>query len=166
MYYLIKTFDCEVFNLNSNDLKIIKQLMQQARTSWAELGTLLGLSAPAAAERVRKLEDSGIIKGYSAIINPEEIGCGLAALIAVTIEQTENKKEFLNRVIDLPEILECHHIAGAEDYILKIRCGGTRDLEWLISEKIKSLPGIKTRTTVILSTVKETPVLPVKIAEE
>lgn len=148
--------------MNNNDLKVIKQLMEQARTTWAELGALLGLSAPAAAERVRKLEEAGVIKGYSAIINPDEVGCGLAALIAVTLERAEARTDFLHMVNNLPEILECHHIAGAEDYILKVRCSGTRDLERLISEEIKSLSGIKTRTTVILSTVKETPVLPIK----
>lgn len=148
--------------MDSNDLKVIKRLMEQARTTWAELGTLLGLSAPAAAERVRKLEELGVIKGYSALINPEEIGCGLAALISVTLERPEQKKEFLTKVNNLPEILECHHIAGAEDYILKVRCSGTRDLERLISEEIKSLSGTRTRTTVILSTVKETPILPIK----
>jgi Lrp/AsnC family transcriptional regulator, leucine-responsive regulatory protein len=148
--------------LDSNDFKVIKRLMEQTRTTWAELGTLLGLSAPAAAERVRKLEELGVIKGYSALINPEEIGCGLAALISVTLERPEQKKEFLTKVNNLPEILECHHIAGAEDYILKVRCSGTCDLERLISEEIKSLSGTRTRTTVILSTVKETPILPIK----
>jgi len=59
------------------------------------------------------------------------------------------------------EIQECHHIAGDEDYVLKVRCKGTRDLERLVSEEIKSIPGIKTRTTVIMSTVKETPILPI-----
>ena len=149
--------------LDGNDLKVIKQLMQQARTTWAELGTLLGLSAPAAADRVRKLEEVGVIRGYTALINPEEIGCGLAAFIAVTLERAEQKTQFLNMVNTLPEILECHHIAGAEDYVLKIRCSGTRDLERLISEEIKSLPGMRTKTTVILSTVKETSILPIKI---
>lgn len=149
--------------MNTNDLKVIKQLMEQARTTWSELGNILGLSAPAAADRVRKLEETGVIKGYSALINPDEVGCGLAAFISVTLEQPQQKADFLSMIHDLPEVLECHHIAGAEDYILKIRCSGTRDLERLISEKIKSKPGIKTRTTVILSTIKETPVLPIKI---
>jgi Lrp/AsnC family leucine-responsive transcriptional regulator len=137
--------------------------MEQARSTWAELGTLLGLSAPAAAERVRKLEEAHIIKGYSAIVDPDAIGCGLGALISVTLESPEQKPAFLNLVNTLPEIMECHHIAGAEDYVLKVRCTDTRGLEWLISEKIKALPGIKTRTTVILSTVKESPILPIKI---
>lgn len=148
--------------MNSNDLKIIEQLMRHARTTWAELGALLGLSAPAAADRVRKLEEAGVIKGYAALINPDEIGCGLAAMIAVTLERPEVRSDFLRLVMNLAEVLECHHIAGEQDYLLKVRCSGTRDLERLISEEIKALPGIKTRTTVILSTVKETPVLPVK----
>lgn len=148
--------------MNSNDLKIIEQLMRHARTTWAELGALLGLSAPAAADRVRKLEETGVIKGYAALINPDEIGCGLAAMIAVTLERPEVRSDFLRLVINLAEVLECHHIAGEQDYMIKVRCSGTRDLERLISEEIKALPGIKTRTTVILSTVKETPVLPVK----
>jgi len=149
--------------VDSNDLKVVKHLMEKARTSWAELGAILGLSAPAAADRVHKMEEMGIIKGYSALINPDEVGCGLAALISVTLERTEQRKEFLTMVNNLPEILECHHIAGEEDYILKVRCSGTRDLEFLISEKIKSLSGMKTRTTIILSTVKETPILPIKV---
>ncbi|TCL37675.1 Lrp/AsnC family leucine-responsive transcriptional regulator [Anaerospora hongkongensis] len=148
--------------MNSNDLKIIEQLMRHARTTWAELGALLGLSAPAAADRVRKLEETGVIKGYAALINPDEIGCGLAAMIAVTLERPEVRSDFLRLVMNLAEVLECHHIAGEQDYMIKVRCSGTRDLERLISEEIKALPGIKTRTTVILSTVKETPVLPVK----
>jgi Lrp/AsnC family leucine-responsive transcriptional regulator len=63
----------------------------------------------------------------------------------------------------MPEILECHHVAGEEDFILKVRCADTRALERIISEKIKSLPGMRTRTTVILSTIKETPVLPLAL---
>nr|WP_255711501.1 Lrp/AsnC ligand binding domain-containing protein [Pelosinus baikalensis] len=65
-------------------------------------------------------------------------------------------------VQDTKEIQECHHIAGDEDYVLKVRCKGTRDLERIVSENIKSIPGVaKTRTTVILSTVKENPILPI-----
>ncbi|MDF2875207.1 MAG: lrp [Sporomusa sp.] len=148
--------------MDNNDLKVIQRLMGQARATWADLGALLGLSAPAAADRVRKLEESGIIKGYAALIDPEAIGCGLAALIAVTLDRPEQKPAFLKMVQIVSEIQECHHIAGAEDYILKVRCTSTRDLERLISEEIKSLPGIRTRTTVVLSTIKETPVLPIK----
>jgi Lrp/AsnC family leucine-responsive transcriptional regulator len=149
------------------DLKIIKQLMERARTTWSELGAILGLSAPGAADRVRKLEERGIIKGYCALIDPEAIGYGLAAFIAVFLEKPEHRKGFLEVVLHKSEIQECHHIAGDEDYILKVRCRGTRDLERLVSEELKSIPGVsKTRTTIILSTVKETPILPVKLEGE
>ena len=146
--------------MNTNDLKIIRRLMSNARATWAELGALIGLSAPAAAERVRKLEESGVIKGYAALIDPDSIGCGLAALISLTIENPEYRPAIIKKIGELAEILECHHVAGDVDYILKVRCFGTRYLERLISNEIKSFPGVRTKTTVILSTIKETPVLP------
>ena len=149
--------------MDNNDMKVVKQLMNRARTTWAELGSLLGLSAPAAAERVRKLEEMGVIRGYAALVNPEEVGCGLGALISVTLGKLEGRKTFLNMIQNTPEILECHHVAGAEDFILKVRCADTRGLEQIISERIKTLSGVMTQTTVILSTVKETPVLPVRM---
>ncbi|AJQ26274.1 Lrp/AsnC family transcriptional regulator [Pelosinus fermentans] len=148
--------------VDSIDSKALKQLMEKARTTWAELGALLGLSAPAAAERVHKLEERGIIKGYYALIDPEAVGYGLAAYIAIYLDKPEHRKGFLKFVQDTKEIQECHHIAGDEDYVLKVRCKGTRDLERMVSENIKSIPGVaKTRTTVILSTVKENPILPI-----
>lgn len=147
--------------LDSNDSKIIARLMANARATWAELGALLGLSAPAAAERVRKLEEHGVIRGYAALVDPDAVGCGLAALVAVTLERPEHRGPFLAKVAATPEILECHHTAGDEDYLLKIRCAGPRHLERLVSDELKALPGlVRTRTTVILSTVKDTPVLP------
>ncbi len=147
--------------LDTNDYKIIAKLMANARVTWAELGAVLGLSAPAAAERVRKLEERGVIRGYAALVDPDAVGCGLAALVAVTLERPEHRAPFLAKVAAMPEILECHHTAGDDDYILKIRCAGPRHLERLISDDLKVLPGLlRTRTTVILSTVKESPFLP------
>ncbi|MFA0889487.1 MAG: Lrp/AsnC family transcriptional regulator [Synergistales bacterium] len=149
--------------MNSNDTKLLIRLMEKGRSSWAELGGLIGLTAPAAADRVRKLEESGVIRGYAARVNPEEVGCGLGALVSVTLERTDARGAFLELIQSMPEVLECHHVAGSEDFILKIRCADTRALEQVISERIKKLDGIRTRTTVILSTVKETPVLPVRM---
>ena len=152
--------------MNNNDLKLIRQLMANARSTWAELGALIGLSSPATADRVRKLEDSGVITGYAALVNPEAIGCGLAALISLTIENPEYRPAIMKKIGELAEILECHHVAGNVDYVLKVRCTGTRGLERLISNELKVFPGVKTKTTVILSTVKETPILPLSIGEE
>jgi Lrp/AsnC family leucine-responsive transcriptional regulator len=125
------------------------------------LAATLELSAPATADRVRRLEERGVIQGYSALVNPEAVGCGLTAFIAVTLERPEHRDPFLQRILELPQIQECHHVAGDDDYLLKVRCHSTQDLEQIISERIKSLQGIvRTRTTIVLSTAKETPALP------
>lgn len=147
--------------INSIDFKIVARLMSQGRTTWTELGTMLGLSAPAAADRVRRLEEKGIIKGYHAAVDPDSVGIGMAALIAVSLSSAAARERFLSQVRTLPEVLECHHVAGDDDYVLKVRCRGTRELEQLISCTLKSISGVcRTRTTVILSTIKETSLLP------
>lgn len=149
--------------MNKTDTKLLMRLMEKGRATWAELGAFVDLSAPAAADRVRKLEESGVIRGYAAIVNPAEAGCGLGALVSVTLERSEERGAFLELVQRMPEVLECHHVAGSEDFILKIRCTDTRALEQVISGRIKALNGVRTRTTVILSTVKETPALPLRV---
>jgi Lrp/AsnC family leucine-responsive transcriptional regulator len=148
--------------LDDVDSKVIAALMAQGRMTWAELASLLELSAPATGDRVRRLEDRQVIKGYAALIDPEAIGCYLLAYVAVTLERPEHRALFLQKILDLSEVQECHHIAGEDDYWLKVRCQNTKDLERIVSEELKALPGIlRTRTTIVLSTVKETPVLPV-----
>ncbi|HWR38091.1 MAG TPA: Lrp/AsnC family transcriptional regulator, partial [Patescibacteria group bacterium] len=150
-----------VFVLDSIDSKIIRRLSEYGRSTWAELGTLLNLSAPAAADRVRRLEERGVIKGYTALINPEAAGYGLMAFITVALSTPEHRPAFLAWLEQTPEIVECHHIAGEGDYLLKVRCPKIQDLERLISLQLKSLPGINgTRTTIVLSTCKETGRLP------
>ena len=144
------------------DSKLLHHLMRQGRMTWAELASLLELSAPGAADRVRRLEDRQVIRGYAALVDPEAIGYGLTAFIAVTLERPEHRSAFLQRVQALAEVQECHHVTGEDDYWLKVRCRHTKDLERLISEDLKGLPGIlKTRTTIALSTVKETAILPI-----
>ncbi len=146
------------------DINVLQQLMTHGRITWSELASLLQLSAPATADRVRRLEEKGIIQSYAALVNPELIGCGITAFIAVTLDRPEHRQGFVDLVNQLPEIQECHHVTGDDDYLLKVRCTSTRSLEALISNQIKGLPGIlRTRTTLALSTVKETPVLPLPI---
>ncbi|MBW4465916.1 MAG: Lrp/AsnC family transcriptional regulator [Pegethrix bostrychoides GSE-TBD4-15B] len=147
-------------SLDETDSKLVQHLMRQGRTTWSELANLLGLSAPAAADRVRRLEERGVIRGYAAQISPEAAGCELLAFIAVSLEQSQQRAAFLQRVEALSEIQECHHVTGADDYLLKVRCRNTQALERLISQELKSLDGLKTHTTIALSTVKETSALP------
>jgi len=149
--------------VNNLDYKILLALMANGRTTWAELAGLLQLSAPAAADRVRRLEERQVILGYTALINPDAVGCHLTAFVAVTLDRPEHRAKFLEMVQALPQIQECHHVAGEDDYWLKVRCHHTRELERLVSEDLKGLPGVlRTRTTIVLSTVKETPMLPLE----
>ncbi|MEA5498879.1 Lrp/AsnC family transcriptional regulator [Limnoraphis robusta] len=147
--------------MDAIDNKVIQHLMVQGRITWSELATLLGLSAPATAERVRRLEERGIIQGYNARINPEAVGCELMAFIAVTLQQPQYRDAFLQRIQEISEVMECHHVTGDDDYLLKVRCQNTRHLERIVSEQIKGISGIlRTRTTVVLSTSKETSAIP------
>ena len=150
-------------NLDALDLKIVRHLMHQGRMTWSDLANSLGLSAPAAADRVRRLEERGVIQGYAALIEPNSLGYNLTAFISVTLERPEHRDAFLQQVAALDEIQECHHVTGEDDYLLKVRCRGTQDLERLISDDLKSIAGIlKTRTTIALSTLKETTALPIR----
>src|SRR5919107_4221577 len=143
------------------DIQTLRRLMREGRSTWSELARLLDLSAPAAADRVRRLEERGVIRGYAALVNPEAVGLGVTAFVAVTLERPEHRAGFLGWVDDAPEVQECHHVAGEGDFLLKVRCAAVRDLEAIVSEEIKGLHGVtSTRTTVVLSTRKETPVLP------
>jgi Lrp/AsnC family leucine-responsive transcriptional regulator len=140
------------------DSKIITLLSQNARISWAELAQHLGLSAPAAAERVRKLEERGAIRAYAALLNPPALGFGLQAFIAVTLGKPKHRKAFLRAVERMPEILECHHVAGEEDFLLKVCVRDTAHLDTLIAEGLREVSGVlRTKTTVVLSTAKEVP---------
>ena len=115
--------------------------MRNGRTTWADLFQRLGLSAPAVAERVRRLEDAGTIRGYAALVNPSAVGCGLTAFVLVTLAGPGYRAEFLERVARLDDVQECHHVAGEHDYLLKVRCAGTDDLDRVVSDELESLSG-------------------------
>jgi Lrp/AsnC family leucine-responsive transcriptional regulator len=151
--------------IDYTDAAILETLMRRGRITWSDLGAAVGLSAPAVAERVRRLEATGVIRGYQALLDAPALGYGLTAFVGVTLERTRHREPFLARIAEMPEVQECHHVAGDDDYLLKIRCRGTRELERIISEEIKGLDGIaRTRTIVVLSTSKETSTLPVSHA--
>jgi Lrp/AsnC family leucine-responsive transcriptional regulator len=144
------------------DTKALVHLMQHGRASWAELGEALGLSAPAAAERVRKLEERGVIRGYAALPDPDAAGFPVLAFVFVTLVSQAARGRFLKAVRGHALIQECHHIAGDDDFLLKVRCRGMRDLDPLLAEELKGRLGVaRTRTTIVLGTVKETTALPV-----
>jgi Lrp/AsnC family transcriptional regulator, leucine-responsive regulatory protein len=144
------------------DLKLLQRLMTQGRATWSELAETLGLSPPATAERVRRLEERGVIKGYAALIDGETLGLSLTAFVAVTLARPKDREAFIKLINALTAVQECHHIVGEDDYLLKVRCRDTRELDDLISNEIKSLAGVvRTRTTITLSSVKESTLWPI-----
>ena len=155
-----------MFNmLDSADSKAIQRLSRDARESWADLGAALGLSAPAAAERVRRLQERGIIRGFTAVVDPEASGFPVLAFVAVTLDRQDVRATFLDAVRRHELIQECHHVAGDDDFLLKVRARGMRDLEHLLAEELKGRLGVaRTRTTIVLGTAKETASLPVAAA--
>jgi len=144
------------------EITILRQIQRDGRISWAALAGLLGVTGPAIAERVRKLEERGVIRGYTALLDPTAVGYSMLAFVAVRLEHPGHRSGFLAQVDELPEILECHHVSGEDDYLLKIVSRDTRDLDRILVDGLQSVEGVaRTRTTIVLSTAKETPSVPV-----
>jgi Lrp/AsnC family leucine-responsive transcriptional regulator len=142
--------------MDTLDQKALALLARNGRATWAELGQHLGLSAPSAAERVRKLEERRVIRGYAALADPGAIGFGLLAFIFVTLDSQQKRRKFLDAVLKMPGVLECHHVAGDDDYLLKVRCANTLELDELLSQQLKEKLGVaRTRTIIALATAKE-----------
>ena len=147
--------------MDSIDKQILAALMADGRMTWAELAARTGLSAAAAAQRVRRLERAGLIAGYAARLEPEALGAGLLAFVFVRFNDPRLRRGFLRKVRALPWIQECHHVAGDLDYLLKIRCSGTKELERIVSVELKDrCRAAETRTTIVLGSEKETTALP------
>ena len=148
--------------MDSLDAKALKFLMRSGRITWAELGRFLGLSAPSAADRVRKLEETGVIRGYAALVDPASTGHPLTSFIFVSLASHRNRAAFLRAIEKLEQVAECHHITGDDDYLLKVRCRGTQDLDHLLAELKDKIGVARTRTTIVLSTAKESVRVPIE----
>ena len=138
------------------DIKILDILQAQGRTKRNELADKIGLSLPSASERLRKLEESKYIVGYTATVDYRKLGKDITAFISVIIDSSKHYQSFIDHATAQEEILECHAITGEGSHLLKVRTESTITLEKLLS-KIQSWPGITgTRTNLVLSTSKET----------
>jgi Lrp/AsnC family leucine-responsive transcriptional regulator len=152
--------------MDALDYKALALLMERGRAPWTEVGEALAMSAPAAAERVRKLEERDVIVGYRAIANAEALGYPLLAFVHATLESGAHRPAFLKAIVRHPQVVECHHIASDDDYLLKVRCKSTADLEQFLTVALKDRLGVaRARTTIALTTVKETTTLPAVLEE-
>jgi Lrp/AsnC family leucine-responsive transcriptional regulator len=148
--------------MDDHDRKIIQFVQGQGRASYAEIGAAIGLSVSAVNERLKKLERQGAIRGWAALADPAAAGCPVLAFVEVMIERPEHEAAFLALVRAEPAILECHHVTGDWSYLLKVRVPDITALEDLLARRIKMLPGVpRSRSVVVLSSAKDTPVLPV-----
>jgi Lrp/AsnC family leucine-responsive transcriptional regulator len=147
--------------LDDIDVSILALLQSDARVSNAELARRIGMAPSATLERVRKLEERGVVTGYAARIRPEAVGLGLLAFIFVRSEEGIGAPETEQALARFPEVLEVHHVAGEDCFLLKVRVADTASLGALLRDQIGALSAVRsTRTTIVLQTVKEGSALP------
>lgn len=121
-----------------------------------EMAAAVGLSQPAVAERMRKLEQEGVITGYSARVDGKKLGKDIIAFIGVRIEHPRYNEGFGKKILSVPDVLECHRITGPDSYLLKVVTEDTQSLDRLISDLLRHIPGVtRTLTTVVTSSIKE-----------
>ena len=134
--------------------RIVSLLSRDGRMSFTELARQTGLSVSAAQQRVRRLERRGVIRGYSALVNPDDAGLPLTAFISIKPFDPAAPDDAPSRLAHLPAIEACHSVAGEENYILKVRVASPAALEDLLQE-IRAAASVSTRTTIVLSTPYE-----------
>ncbi len=142
--------------MDTTDRRILEALKENGRATASDISKSVDLSVPAVTERIRKLQETGIIEQYTVRINRAKMGYRLCAMIFVGIVTTADIGGFRSEIVHCPEVIECHHIAGEYDYLLKVIVEDTNGLERFLSKRLKSIRGVaKTNTIVVLSTLKE-----------
>jgi Lrp/AsnC family leucine-responsive transcriptional regulator len=144
------------------DSEILELLQDNARVSQADVARSVGLAPSAVLERIRKLESRGVIRGYSALVDPHAVDQRMLAFVAVKSEEAPGDDSVARALAQCPEVLELHHVAGDDCYLLKVRARDAEHIGQLLRHRFGRIPGVSsTRTTIVLETVKETPRLPI-----
>ena len=152
--------------LDSIDKKILALLQERGRMTNTELSKQVGLSAASALERVKKLERGGVIRGYHARLDPAAIGIGLVILVEVTLARHQHDAivRFVEAVQSVDKIVDCYHITGRADYLLRVVAKDIPSYELFVMETLSALPGVQhIETMMILSAVKESKSLPIMV---
>jgi Lrp/AsnC family leucine-responsive transcriptional regulator len=154
--------------LDDLDRRILTLLQEDASVSSAELARRVELSAGGLQKRVRKLQDAGVILGQVALLDREAVGLDLLCFVHVTLahHQPDAVRGFREAIQEMPEVLECHHLTGEFDYLLKVVVENHRQLEHFLVDELTPAPGVdKIRTSIVLSDVKSSTVLPLQGAD-
>ena len=148
--------------MDSTTVEILRILQADARTPNAEIARRVSLAPSAVHDRIRKLEERGLVRGYSARLDPRALGLSLLAYVFVRAEERVGSDETGERLASIPEVQEVHHIAGEDCFLVKVRAPDTETLGELLRDRIGALPSVRsTRTTIVLRTLKETGALPI-----
>jgi len=151
-----------VYTLDNIDFQLLSSLQEDARVSNAELAKKVGMAPSAVLERVKKLEQKGVIKAYTTRIEPAALNLKLLAFIFIRSSEGPGDTPTSRLIANIPEVLEVHHIAGEDCYLVKVRTEDTLSLVQLMRERFSKIPNIvSTKTTIVLETVKEDNYLPV-----
>lgn len=141
---------------DNRDIQILELLQENGRATASEIAKMVELSVPAVAERMKKLSESGLIKGYSTILEPKKAGLDLTAFVFIVSEHSDHYEQFVKMAREHRSILECHSIIGTGSHILKVRTKNSQALEDLLYE-IQNWPGVsRTQSNLVLSSYKET----------
>lgn len=153
--------------MDEKDALILELLQGDGRMTNVDLARAVELTPSATLERVKKLEERGLIKGYMALVDPRALGLGLVAFIFVRVDERHDVVEEADKtatlLATLPSVLEVHHLAGEDCFLVKVRARDTDDLYRILKEEFGQFKDIRsTRTTIVLKTVKESARLSVK----
>ncbi len=152
--------------MDSIDRNILVALQHDGAAGLAELAKVAGLSVSATAERVKRLEERGTIRGWRADLDPAAVGCPLLAWVFVALRPTTTDTKFREALLPHESVLECHAVSGAWSYMLKLRVAGLVELEAFVSGELRRRGAERTETVLALATLKETAILPVAPADD
>ena len=147
--------------IDHTDREILRMLQDNARTPNAEMARRLGMAASAVHQRLRRLEERGVVKGYGGRLNARALGYGLVAFVMVQTRDNASEYDTGSLIAALPEVQEVHRVVGEDCFIVKVRVRDTEDLAELLEHRLQQIPSIaSTRTTIVVKTLKETADLP------
>jgi Lrp/AsnC family leucine-responsive transcriptional regulator len=142
--------------LDTKDRRILALIQRDGKMSQALIAKHVGLSTAAVNERLKKLEQAGVIRRFTALVDPKAVGVQVTAFIEVFIEHPRYEEPFIKRILELDEVQECHHITGEFSVLLKVRVRDVESLQRLVISQLNGAEGVRqTRTVMVLSTVKE-----------
>jgi DNA-binding Lrp family transcriptional regulator len=149
--------------LDAFDLKILEVLREDARASNVEIADRVGLSEAPCSRRIRRMEAEGVIRGYTARLDPEAIGVGFVAYVTLVLDYitASTAQEFVDRIAEIPEVVSCYIVSGSYDAILHVAARDSAAYSDIVFFKLRSIPGVKdVRSSFVMRTIKESPGLP------